>query len=322
LLWTITCLLAAFGGSYLLLRPTLSSAPSPPPPWGLWLSTNTESSQTHPNHEPDWLLSLTIEAPKECRKPATVVGALQWRFKEVNLNYDVKPPTRLMLAVAGVPLRDVEMSSPEPAGARDTRTWNTVNIDRSEDAYVAQSAISNWATPGRAAEFRFKLLAAHPAGYGACYVTSPTLLDARHEGLIEGEQEEWRGVGEGMSFYAEQHHFSENLGDALQLDAVTRMSVPNQEPDRAALDAGARVQRRSVILTCKTHEPPLSEATNDRFYDYTRHVGERFCASIQTFRAHDASAKLELRKTLATILISVAVSMLGLVMTHRWRSGT
>jgi hypothetical protein len=121
-----------------------------------------------------------------------------------------------------------------------------------------------------------------------------------------------------MPLYVEEHHLGENLDTTLALDAVMQMSVPRQEPDRAALDADAHVQRGSVILTCTTHELPHSEATDDQYYAYMRHLGERFCASIQTFRARDASAKLAARNTIASVLVGVVSGMLVLAFTSRW----
>lgn len=149
-------------------------------------------------------------------------------------------------------------------------------------------------------------------------MASPTMIDARHEGVVEGEQEPWSTVSEHISPYVEEHHLSENLDTTLALDTGMQMSVPHQEPDRAALDAGAHVQQRDVILTCRTHEPPNSEATDDRYYDYLRHLGERFCASIQTFRARDAAAKLTARNTIASVLVGVVASLLVLTLTSRW----
>lgn len=295
------------------------ATPSPPMPWGLWLSTDAESTRGQANHEPDWLLDLRIEAPRGCNGPVTVVGALQWRLKEVGLNYNENPPTRLLLAVAGVRVLDVEMSSPEPIGAYARHvTWHTAHLSQIEDAYIASSMISNWTAPDQAAEFRLKLMAASSAGYGECYVTSPTIIDARHEGVIEDEQEAWSNVSERLPLYVEEHNLGENLATTLQLDAVMQMSVPHQEPDRAALDAGAHVQQGNVILTCATHESTGSEATDDRYYEYFRHLGERFCASIQTFRARDAAAQLTVRNTIASVLVGVVASLLVLALTSRW----
>jgi hypothetical protein len=143
-------------------------------------------------------------------------------------------------------------------------------------------------------------------------------MDARQEGVVEGEEEVWSNVSEHMLLYVEEHHLGENLFNTLALDAVMRMSVPRQEPDRAALDAGAHVQQGSVILTCTTHEPPHSEAADDRYNNYLRHLGERFCASIQTFRARDAAAKLTVRNTIASVLVGVVASLLVAALTNRW----
>jgi hypothetical protein len=305
-----------------LLKSSLVSAPSPPPPWGLWLSTDTESVTGGSDHEPDWLLTLRVNAPAGCSGPSTVVGGLHWKLKEVSPAYDATPPTELLLAIAGVRMFDAEMSSPERAGGLPSeRTWHTVHVGHIEGAYIVHSRVSNWMIPEHVAEFRFKLMAAGSAGYGSCYVTSPSVIDSRgEEGIKEGTQEAWTNVVEDVPLYVEQHHLSERMGTTLALDSVMQLSVPREEPDRAALDAGAHVQRRSVILACTTHEPPHSEETDDRYYDYLRHLSEHFCASIQTFYARDASAQMSERNNLASLLIAVAAGILVVVSTSWWRS--
>ena len=179
---------------------------------------------------------------------------------------------------------------------------------RHEGQYIVQSPITHWTVAEVTAMFRLKLMAAHTAGFGSCYVTSPAIASLGEGG--GGREEAWTDVGEDVPFYVEEHHLSENLGRPLVLDAVAEMSVPHQEPDRSALDAGAHVQRGSAILACTTHERAPPPEREDQFYDYLTHLNERFCASVQTFRASNASVKLIERGFLSTILIAASVSLL------------
>jgi hypothetical protein len=55
-----------------------------------------------------------------------------------------------------------------------------------------------------------------------------------------------------------------------------------------------------------TGQPQLE----DQFYYRMTHVNERFCSSVQTFRANNASAKLIERGVLSTIFIAVAATLL------------
>lgn len=263
-----------------------------------------------PTHEPDWLLSLKIEAPTGCAGPATVTGLLQWEAKELTDISKIKQPTRLLVAIAGVRVLHAEMDSVASIYSPDPKapTWHTVPLFRHEGKYIVQSPIAHWTVSEVTAKFRLKLMAAHTAGFGSCFVTSPTMASLG-EG-VGGREEAWTDVGDNVPFYVEEHHLSENLGRPLVLDAVVEMSVPHQEPDRSAVDAGAHVQRRRAILACTTHERSPPPEIEDQYYDYLTHLNERFCASVQTFRASNASAKLIERGFLSTILIAASVSLL------------
>jgi hypothetical protein len=294
-----------------LLKPSLEPTPSPPRPWGLWLSTDTETGS---NHEPDWLLALKIEANRGCKGTATVSGALQWRLKELSPEYSVKPPTQLLLAVAGAAISHLQLSDPENVDRPDGRTWHKVSVSRAKGIYLADAAVASWTIPDHALKFRFSLKAAGSAGYASCFVTSPTIITApSNEGIVEGEQEPWSDVEQYMPLYTEYHRLPNNLNETPGFDVVAQLSMPTEEPDRASLDAGAHVQRRTVLLTCNTREPPYNKQTEDRYYNNVRRIGERFCASIQTFRKHDATAKLNVRSTVGSTLIAVVLTYLGAI---------
>jgi hypothetical protein len=296
--------LALLAGGWLLVKPSFAPTPNPAEPWRLWVSTDTEATSERPTHEPNWLLSLRIEASADCEGPAIVTGRLQWQPKE--LLDAIKQPTRLLIATSGVRILQEEVNgvaSIYPVNLREP-TWHVAPLVHNEGASIALIRIDHWTVSQVAAQFRLKLMAAHTAGYGSCFITSPALASSG-----EGEEESLTGVS-GTPFYVEGHHLNKNLADPLTLDAVVEMSVPRQEPDRAALEAGARVQRKRTVLVCTTREREPPAELEDQFYDYLTQVNERFCSSVQTFRANNASAKLNERNVLSALLFAVAASLL------------
>jgi hypothetical protein len=276
----------------------------------MWVSTDTEASGERPDAEPDWLLTLKIEAPTNCNGPATVIGSLEWRPKELTDVMDTKQPQKLLIAIAGVRVLHAEVdriASIDPASPNEL-AWHAVPLLRQEGEYLVQSTVTHWTVSQVTAKFRLKLMAARTAGFGSCYVTSPAMASIG-EG-VGGREQAWTNVGENMTSYVEAHHLSDNLERPLALDAVVQMSVPHEEPDRAALDAGAHVQRKRAILACTTHERAPPREIEDQYYDYLTHLTERFCSSVQTFRASNASVKLIERGFLSTILVAGSIALL------------
>jgi hypothetical protein len=302
--------IVALACSYLLVKPTFTPTPSPPQPWGLWISTDTEATGERPTAEPDWLLTLKIEAPTNCNEPATVIGSLEWKPKEVTDVIDIKEPKRLLIAIAGVRVLHAEVdriASIDPASPREL-AWRAQPLLRQEGEYLLQSPVTHWTVSQVTAKFRLKLMAARSAGFDSCYVASPAVASIG-EG-VGGSEQAWTNVGENVTSYVEAHHLSDNLERPLALDAVVQMSVPHEEPDRAALDAGAHVQRKRAILACTTHERAPPREIEDQYYDYLTHLTERFCSSVQTFRASNASVKLIERGFLSAILVAGSVTLL------------
>lgn len=296
--------LALLAGGWLLVKPSFAPTPNPAEPWHLWVSTDTEATSERPTHEPNWLLSLRIEASANCEGPAILTGRLQWQPKF--FTDAIKQPKRLLIATSGVRILQEEVNSVAsiyPVNLREP-TWHVVPLAHDEGTSIALVHIGHWTVSDVAAQFRLKLMAAHTAGYGSCFITSPALA---YSG--EGEEESLTGVSNTPSF-VEDHHLNENLADPLTLDAVVEMSVPRQEPDRAALEAGARVLRKRTVLACTTRERKPQAELEDQFYDYLTHVNEPFCSSVQTFRANNASAKLNERNVLSALLFAVAASLL------------
>jgi hypothetical protein len=89
------------------------------------------------------------------------------------------------------------------------------------------------------------------------------------------------------------------------------MKVPHEEPDRAALDAGAQVRRGDVLVTCTGVVPtPAREQVEDPYFYERSLLHESSCASVQSFRAPDVSETLNLRIFLAGILVAAGVGIL------------
>jgi hypothetical protein len=93
--------------------------------------------------------------------------------------------------------------------------------------------------------------------------------------------------------------------------AIVWMAVPHRVPDRSTLDAGARVRRNRVLVTCSGIVPtPIGEQRHDPYFYERTLQEESSCASVQTFRASDAADTLNLRIFVAGILVSAAIGIL------------
>jgi hypothetical protein len=293
-LWA-TIGLAALTGGYALAAPTFRSTPNPPEPWGLWVGANSQPPA--PREGPRWLLELAIDAHNGCGGPVTATGSLSWA--EWGNHRPIQDPTRLALGAAGVQILRVEVRDPK------SKTWRIVTFALKEDTYIAEDTLTHGLPEGEEAEFRLTFLGSRSAGYKACYLTSPALFDFPAHEEIELDA---RLTGE--RYLDERHRLNGILGDPLT-DAIVRMSVLNQQPDRAVLDSGAQIQHGEAVLTCTSISPETPQIyRSDPFYANRMLFGESSCASIQTFRSSDASDSLNRRVFFAGILISAAVGIL------------
>jgi hypothetical protein len=293
-LWATIGLVALTGG-YALAAPTFRSTPSPPEPWGLWVGANSQPSA--PRDGPGWLLELAIDAHNGCGGPVTATGSVSWA--EWGNHRPKQDPTRLALGAAGVQILRVEVRDPK------SKTWRIVSFAHQEDTYIAEDTLTHGLPEGEEAQFRLTFLGSRSAGYEACYLTSPALFD-----LPAHEERELDTRFTAERYLDEHHRRNGILGDPLT-DAIVRMSVLNQQPDRAALDAGAHVQHGEAVLTCTSispETPPIYRS--DPFYADRMLFGGSSCAGIQTFRSSDSSDSLNRRVFFAGIFISAAVGIL------------
>jgi len=294
----------AICGSLLLALPSFEESPPVPRPWSLWLSTNapTEGGLSEPN----WLLNMTIVADRSCRT-ATVTGSLQWQIKE--LNSDVQPqPDRYILGVAGAHILSFESRDIDDIKPNLTRQWHTTPISRIEGADVIAVPAPFWPYSAiTQAEFRFKISAAHPAGFHSCYLTSPSMGRVNYEDGYDPEPK----VHSAVEAFVEHHHGSEYLGEQIALDAVVEMAVMGQEPEAAAASAAVATQPGRVVTTCNTRETGGLEVEReiDRFAPYRQSRAYRPCASVQRFQSRNVQASITKHTYLSGILLSAGMVM-------------
>jgi hypothetical protein len=282
-------------GGYALAAPTFRSTPSPPEPWGLWVGANSQPSELQ--NGPEWLLELAIDAHDGCGGPVTATGNVSWA--EWGGHRPLRDPTRLALGATGIQILRVEVQDPE------SKIWRIVHFAHQEDTYVAEDILTHGLPESEEAQFRLTFFGSRSAGYEACYLTSPALFDfSSHE---ESELDT-RLTGER---YLDEHRRHNGIHGNPLADAIVRMSVLDQQPDRTVLDAGAHVENGEAVLTCTSispETPPIYR--RDPFYGERMLFGQSSCAGIQTFRSSDASDNLNRRVFFAGILISAAVGIL------------
>jgi len=294
----------AICGSLLLSLPSFEESQPVPRPWSLWLSTNapTEGGLGEPN----WLLNMSIVADRSCRT-ATVTGSLKWELKELNSN--VQPqPNRYILGVAGAHILSFESRDSDNVEPNLTRQWHTIPISQIGGADVITVPAPFWPySPVTQAEFRFKITAAHPAGFHSCYLTSPLMGKVNHEDGYEPDPR----VDSAISAFVEHHHGSENLGEQIALDAVVEMAVTGQEPEAAVASAAIATQPDRIVTTCTTRESGGLEVESeiDRFAPYRQSRTYRPCASVHRFQYRNVQASITKYTYLSGILLSAGMTM-------------
>jgi hypothetical protein len=152
--------------------------------------------------------------------------------------------------------------------------------------------------------FRLHLETSKAAGYSSCYLTSPALVE------YPGLDEHWEHAANvGGIYFIRQGRRHLDYGPVT--DAFVNMKVPGQRPDRSELDGGGFVRGDSVQLTCAGEIPRGRVKTEeDAFYIQRTVARQPSCASIQTFRASDATEDLNRRLFLAGVVLSAAVAIL------------
>jgi hypothetical protein len=275
--------LLALGIGYWLIFPTFSGTSEPPNPWGLWIGINAATPQNTASSS----LELDIEPLHGCDRPSTVTGTMSWHRGDEPLSHI---PTRLAFAVAGVRLLKAEAEDPE------TEVWRPIPVIYAPKISVGEAVVPHWREE-LSVGLRLTLVSSHSAGYEACDVTSPALFE------YQGGEEYFAPAhiyGEG---YLEDHS-GRGFNGTLLTEAVINMAVPHEMPDRTVLDAGAQVRRSFVLhLACNAPDP-----ARERYP--SQESQQSSCASVQTFRAPDASDSLDRRVFFSGILISMAIGIL------------
>jgi hypothetical protein len=293
----------AICGSLFLALPSFNESPPVPRPWSLWLSTNAPTSGGL--HEPNWLLSMTIIADRDCRT-ATVTGSLRWKIKEVDS--DVNPePKRYILGVEDVQVLSFESRDIDEDEPRLTQQWHSTAMSHTEGANLVEILAPFWPDSLERAEFRLKVTAVHPAGFHSCFLTSPGIggpgeeIDPRPEPKIRSAVET----------FVESHHSPENLTSQIALDAVMEMADPGQEPEAAIASAAVATQPGGAVTTCSTHETRglTVEGEIDRFAQYRQSRAKRPCAGVRRFQPRNLQASLTRRTYISGVLLSAGMAM-------------
>lgn len=288
LAWGFLGAVALLGG-YLLAEPSFESAPSPPPPWGLWVGTNQSYERSQAR-----LLLLALNAKDGCGEPVTATGTLAWHPEnEKDLYYRPKrPATRLVLGIANANVIQGEVLSPGSHG------WHPMHRKKHLGTNVLWGRLSPWREADAEVKFRVQLDVSSPAGYEACHLLSPVLFE------FQGADPVYVRAASAFEAIRGTNGFGID-------DAVMWLKIPGLEPDLSALDAGARVRRGRVVVTCTGVTPtPGHRFSHDPYFYQRRLVEESSCGSVQTFRAADAASSLNRHLFLAGILVSAAVALL------------
>jgi hypothetical protein len=177
-----------------------------------------------------------------------------------------------------------------------------MNLSRFRDVYVARAPLLGRLDPrlfaGSVLHFRLSLDIARDAGYSACTLTSPAVVDLPDDLMwLEASQQ-------AQAFL---HH--PRLSDHLLNDAIVGMSVKDRVPGRSELDSNAIVRGDSLRLTCGEIPNPRPNR-NDEFFLERTLAEKPSCASVQTFQTSDAAEDLNRRIFLGGLLLSAAVAML------------
>ncbi len=304
LLWGIFAVLIGLVG-YTLASPAFRATPPPPNPWALYVTTNGVSK--HWRKDPaNWLLNLSVSAKNGCGHPVTVFGTLNTDF----LDKLVHQPSAVLLSIANAQVLNAQIAAfplhPTRPGWESAR-WRPMTISRFRGVYIVEGLTR---TPSvffnnDSIYFRLTINASRSAGYSACYLTSPGLVE------YPGASQTWDKAAQLAEIYQERRHFTRTFEYAPLNDAIVRMAVPGELPDRTALDAHAVVRSDSLQLTCSAEVPDDPHLLESDYFSYERILAtESNCASVQTYREPGAADDLNRRLFLAGVLLSAAVAML------------
>jgi hypothetical protein len=290
--------IAALVAGYLLAAPSFQPAPNPPEPWGLWIATNGTSMGPYLGK----LIELKLDGSQNCNAPVNVTGNLQWT-RSLSAHGKLVPlraPTTLVLGISEARVLTGEMSVEGAEG------WHPMHVARFHNVYILEGRAPRWNKEHSTVKLHLMVDASRSAGYGACYITSPALLE------YEGPEPAFEVASQAAVYVQSNKALAHTkVHEWLPTDAIVWLNVAHREPDRAALDAHGQVRRGNVLVTCtEADEAPKGQAARDPYYYWRSLVGESSCASVQTFRATDTTETLELRVFLAGILVSAGIGIL------------
>jgi hypothetical protein len=249
---------------------------------------------------------MTLVTNSDCRT-ATLTGSLQWKIKEVDSV--VQPePDRYILGVEGVRVLGLETRDIDHTDPRLTRQWHSTPVSLVEGADIVEIPAPFWPDSLEPAEFRLRVTAANPAGFHACYLTSPGIGGPREGVPLYREPR----LGSAVETFIASHHSPENLSERIASDAVMEMMVPREEPEAALSNAAIANQPGGAVTTCSTRESrgQTVKGEIDRFTEYRRNRAEPPCAGVQRFQSRDLQASLNRRSFISGILLTAGMGML------------
>lgn len=162
-----------------------------------------------------------------------------------------------------------------------------------------------WTQTFDEARFRITVGIVRSAGFEACYLTSPALME--YKGATRLGWDIANGDG---GVYLDTHDYPE-VDYSPVTDAIWRMGVPRHPPDRSSIDGGGFVSGSRVVVACDSRiDNAFRRAQNAEFDVATRLMREPSCASTQVFRATNANGVFNRRTFLAGLLLSIAIALL------------
>ena len=269
-------------------------------PWGLWIGAATRAEVGDLRNSSD--LDLKIRADKGCGGLVRVEGDMEWEPRVFG-----DPPlwktelTRFVMAVSGTPLKRAEIRYPE--GPR----WVPLELREVEGSLVMDAEIKPRL---RLTGIEFRIFAdiSQKAGFGACELTSPAVVE--YPGNDQA-MEQALGAAIGHLARTNDKNGRPSARPFVPHNALMWMSVPGLYPDRSSLDAEGQVRREEILLSCVSGAPsPNGRDKRDPFYYSRTLLTQSSCGSVQTFRDPGAAGSLNRHVFLAGILISIGLALL------------
>jgi hypothetical protein len=206
-------------------------------------------------------------------------------------------PTQFVMAVSGAHLAKAEIRH------EGTKGWVPLQLREIEDSFVMKAHIES-RFPLTSIQLRFFIDISQEAGFGACELTSPAVVE--YPGNDKAMEQ---ALGAGLTYI--ERNKATGVTPFVPHSALIWMSVPGLHPDRASLDAEGQIRREQVLLSCISDAPePMGQEKLDPYYYSRTLLTQSSCGSVQTFRDPGASGSLNRRVFFAGILISIGLALL------------